>query len=81
MQIKFTRHALERIKKRKIAIKEIKACIKQPNNIVKDKYSNFIAQKKVNNYLLRVFFRRENAKIIVITAYKTSKLSKYLIKS
>ncbi|MGQ4833862.1 MAG: DUF4258 domain-containing protein [Candidatus Asgardarchaeia archaeon] len=39
MKIKFTKHALERIKGRKITIQEVYACIENSDSIDKDKIS------------------------------------------
>ena len=34
-------------------------------------------QKKINGKLIRVFYRKENEDIVLITAYITSKIKKY----
>jgi len=79
MYIRFTKHALERLRERGISLKEIMECIKNPDKLFKDKYGNNIAQRRKEKYVLRVIFRKENEEsILLITAYLSSKLKKYL---
>ena len=75
--IKFTRHAMERISDRNIKIDDVINCLVSLDKVLTDKFGNKIAQKKKDNYLLRVIFRKNNDEILVITAYITSKLKKY----
>ena len=77
MSIKFTKHALQRIKKRNISKDEILDTINSPDLLKKDLHGNFIAQKIIEKRLLRVFYFSEGDAKIVITAYKTSKAKKY----
>ena len=77
MSIKFTKHALQRIKKRKISKDEILNTINNPDLLKKDLYGNSVAQKMIERRLLRVFYFSEGDAKIVITAYKTSKTEKY----
>jgi hypothetical protein len=77
MSIKFTKHALQRIKKRKISKDEILKTINNPDLLKKDLYGNSVAQKMIERRLLRVFYFSEGDAKIVITAYKTSKTEKY----
>ena len=77
MSIKFTKHALQRIKKRKISKDEILDTINNPDLLEKDLYGNSVAQKRIESRLLRVFYFSEGDAKIVITAYKTSKTEKY----
>ena len=74
----YTKHLLERIKEKNITLEEIETLLINENiSIQKDEYSNFLKQEKINGYIIRVIFREENTNIIVITAYKTSKIKKY----
>ncbi|MHA2028456.1 MAG: DUF4258 domain-containing protein [Candidatus Kariarchaeaceae archaeon] len=76
----FTRHALERIKQRTIdkeLIRNILSTLDQEIPIIEDNFGNFIIQSKINDYLLRIVFRKSNSDVIVITADQTSKLNKY----
>ena len=75
----FTKHALERLRQRNISQSEITQ-IDETNfikNENKDDFGNLILQIKEENYLLRVFYKIDNNKIIIITAYKTTKFEKY----
>ena len=77
MPIKFTKHALERMRIRGITKEEIIDTINNPEKELNDSFGNVIAHKVKKKYLLRVFYyNKENSKI-VITAYKTSKIDKY----
>jgi len=78
MPIKFTKHALERMKIRGITREEIIEIINNPDKLTQDNHGNFIAQKAKKKYLLRVFYYTQENSNIVITAYKTSKMDKYL---
>jgi len=78
MSIKFTKHALQRMKARNISKDEIIEAIKYPDNLLNDSYKNQIAHKVKKKYLLRVFYYLEGNSKIVITAYKTTKIDKYI---
>ena len=78
MSIKFTKHALERMKIRAITKEEIIDAINNPEKEVNDSFGNVIAHKIKKKYLLRVFYYIEEDSKIVITAYKTTKIDKYL---
>lgn len=77
MTILFTLHALERIKHRKIGRNEVIACIINPDKT--ERFGEITkAIKKVNGQVLVAYYRREDENIIVITAYKRSRVHKYL---
>jgi len=78
MSIKFTKHALQRIKTRNISKDEILEALAKPDKIIKDSIGNSIVHKIKAEYLLRVFYYTEKNSKVVITAYKTSKIDKYL---
>ena len=78
MPIKFTKHALERMKVREITKEDIIGAINNPEKIIQDAHGIFIAQQVKKKYLLRVFYYTQKNSNIVITAYKTSKLNKYI---
>ena len=59
MSIKFTKHALERLKVREISQKEIPDTLNNPDKVLNDSFGNKIAQKKQVNSLLRVFYNVE----------------------
>ena len=78
MPIKFTKHALERMKIRGITKEEIIDAIHNPEKELKDSFGNIIAHKLKKKILLRIFYYNKEGSKIVITAYKTSKIDKYL---
>ena len=80
MVIKYTKHALQRIAARNIKRDEIILAVNQPDDIVYDETGTVIAQKRIGDLLLRVFYYEEEGSKIIITGYKTSKIEKYLPK-
>ena len=77
MLIKFTKHALERMRIRGITKEEVIDAITNPEKEINDSHGNIITHKVKKKYLLRVFYYIEEDSKIVITAYKTSKIDKY----
>jgi len=77
MLIKFTKHALERMRIRGITKVEVIDAITNSEKELKDSQGNLIAQKVGKKFLLRVFYYIEEESKIVVTAYKTSKIDKY----
>lgn len=79
--IKFSKHALEQIAHRHIAIEIVQSVIDRPDSMDQSELSNVIYQKKVKfeneDFLVRVFVNQITEPHLVITAYKTSKLNKY----
>ena len=74
----YTKHILERIKQRNLNLQDINDIINDQNlEGILDKNNNFIKQRIIKGYLLRVIYRLENENIIIISAYKTSKIDKY----
>jgi len=73
----YTLHSLERLKQRKITFNQIENCLNNPDKtIIENNIKKAI--KKTNNKILIVAYKEENNTIIIITAYKTSKIRKYL---
>lgn len=70
-------HALERIRQRKIPLKDVSKCIEAPDKVIVEHGTSKNIMKTNNNVLI-VIFRRENNNIIVITAYRSSRVEKYL---
>ena len=66
------------MKSRQISHFEIEEAINEFNQNLKDDFGNIIAQKIIGKYLIRVICRIENQNTVMITAYRTSKTSKYL---
>ena len=72
MEIIYTKHAVERIKLRKINKKDVENAIAKPSKII-DKNDIKICQKPLGNKILRVVYRLQDNTYIVITAYLTTK--------
>ena len=68
MKIIFTKHAEERIKKRKISKEDIKETINYPDLIVK-KHKKLYFRKKLNRGLIEVCCEKIENIIKIITVY------------
>ncbi|MBO3842099.1 MAG: DUF4258 domain-containing protein [Candidatus Brockarchaeota archaeon] len=77
MKIIYTMHALERIRQRKIPFEDILKCIESPGRVIVEHGMSKNIMKTNNNVLI-VVLRREDDNIIVITAYRSSRVEKYL---
>lgn len=85
MKIKFSVHALTRIKERFILKEVIKEAIKEPDKIVKSSrlISRYLIKKiyfnqKLNkDHLLMIIGEKEDNVFKIITIIDTSKISKY----
>ncbi len=74
MKVVFTKHALERIKERNIKFEDIEKTLRYYDKIIDNKHI-----KKINSYVLIVVVSKENKRVIkIITAFKSSKINKYL---
>ena len=78
MPVRFTIHALKRLKSRDIEKKDILDTINNPTNVKKNSQETLIAQKIKGKHLLRVFYFLDGDEKVVISAYKTSQIKKYL---
>jgi len=77
VKIVYTLHALERIRQRGIDRELIILCIQNPDK--SERLENiYRCVKKVNDKVIVVFYDKKDDKIIVITAYLSSKIHKYL---
>ncbi len=64
------------MRQRGISREEIEACLNNPDKIIENNESKCV--KKLNDKALIVVYKLEADTVIVITAYHTSKLHKYL---
>lgn len=78
MKITFIEHALERMKERRITKDEVINAISEPDHVGKGYGGREVSQKHIDGKLLRVIYERHGDEIVVITAYKTSKVERYL---
>ena len=77
MIIRYTLHALERMKQRGIDKELVYDCLRNPDK--EEKIDDFLrCVKKLNDKALVVIYELVNEISIVITAYITSKTNKYL---
>ena len=73
MKIRYTLHALERLRQRGIKRELVEHCLKSPD---KDEEINDLrrcTKKKLNNRVIVVVYKQVNDTLIVITAYITIK--------
>lgn len=79
MEIKFTLHALQRIKERGIALRDVVQCLTSFNKIERDS-GKTIFYKLNNNKteLLILVCVIDNESCKIVTAFRTSKIYKYL---
>ncbi len=77
MKVTFIPHALDRMKKRGITEKMVLETLKDPEKVVEGYGGRKIAQKMLDDKLLRVIYEEKEDKLEVITAYLTSKVDKY----
>ncbi len=82
MRIQFSDHALERMRSRNLTTDQIKNAIKNPDEHFHNQIGKVV--HKIQNddesqekYLLRIFYKEEEDRIIIISAYRTSKIEKY----
>lgn len=86
MKIKFSFHALERMRERNIKQSDVKKFIASPDkievsNINKNRFlvkKIYYHQKYKKDHLLMIICARENRIVKVITIIDTSKISKYI---
>jgi hypothetical protein len=80
MQYNLSKHAKVQLERRGINASQIDAIINHPDSVVEED-SLWVYQKTIQeenrNYLYRVFVNKTKEPNLVVTAYKTSKLSKY----
>jgi len=76
--IVFIQHALERLEERGISAEMVEEVIRDQNNAGYGDKGRQIAQKLIDKKLLRVIYDEEDYRFVVISAYVTSKVEKYL---
>ena len=77
MRIIYSLQALERIRQRGISKELVILCIQNPDKSEELK-GVYRCIKRINNKVIIVIYKRENDRFIVVTAYLSSKLHKYL---
>jgi hypothetical protein len=74
----FVQHALDRMKERSITQEQVKSALKCRGIIDSRNEKRKIAQRLIEGRLLRVVYEEEGDKIIVVSAYCTSRVNKYI---
>ena len=79
MEFVISKHCLEQIKLRGITEEEIFSILKKPDHILKQDEETSVYQSLTfdGSLLIRIFVNTSKQPSLVITAYKTSKISKY----
>ncbi len=82
MGVEFFPHAEERRKERKINKDLVKEAILHPDEVISRGKTMIVHKKYFNSYkkkeyLLRVFLEEKESKKVVVSLYRTSKISKY----
>jgi len=83
MDFVFSKHAFEQMSRRGINYETVMEVVSQPDQIIADTYEPtlVIYQSLVNidnqMFLLRVFVNRDKHPNVIVTVYKTTKISKY----
>jgi hypothetical protein len=67
MEIKLSRHARNRNRKIKASDFEILECIENPDSHYIQQDGREVAIRAIGNKLLKIIFRREHAKCVIIT--------------
>ncbi|GEM_PF-1654683 len=70
-RIRYTLHALERMAQRGISREEVEKCIRSPDGLIRGEVVR--ALKDMGVKVLVVVYRVEDERILVITAFKSSK--------
>lgn len=76
-RIVYTIHAIQRVLQRNIPAELVVLCIDSPDKLLAENRVKK-AVKKVDDKAIVVVYREEGNRCLVITAYITSKLKKYL---
>lgn len=83
MRVVWTDHALEQVARRRLSRDLVEETLRAADRVVPSGVEGrSVAEKKYRDasgrlYLLRVVFERDAERAVVITAYRTSRLSKY----
>ncbi|MDF9409498.1 MAG: hypothetical protein A4E52_00070 [Pelotomaculum sp. PtaB.Bin013] len=81
MEIHFTKHAKGQLKERGLAEEIVIETLLNPEQAFYQEPDVFVSQRryrlKGKEYLIRVASKRNGEILVVLTAYRTSKISKY----
>jgi len=80
MEFSFSQHAMEQMSRRRISEEVVKRAIDSPDLIIQEE--NYVVYQKMEEsgagkFLIRIFLNTSKNPPMVITVYRTSKISKY----
>jgi hypothetical protein len=78
MLFEFSLHSLEQMKLRSITKEIVELVLNEPDEIIIEDDNQKVFQKRVDNYLYRVFINTDKNPPLIKTVYRTSKITKYL---
>lgn len=78
MNIRYTLHALERMRQRGIESSRVEECLRNHDREESLGGDYYKCVKRINGRVIVVIYKREDSTIIIITAYVSSKIHKYL---
>ena len=79
MSVQFSRHALEKRRRRSLKTSDVYATIKSPDEVYEDvEHGTVVAVKKVNAKSVILAYKMESGVVKVITLYYTTKLDRLL---
>ena len=74
----FVQHALDRMSERSITEEQVKSTLNLPDQIDCRNEKRKIAHRFIEGRLLRVIYEEDDDAVIVVSAYCTSKVDKYI---
>jgi hypothetical protein len=79
MPVQFSRHALEKMRRRNVDISDVYATLESPDEVYEDvEHGTLVAVKKVDAKFIILFYKMEANVVKVITLYYTTKLGRLL---
>ncbi|MGC8939112.1 MAG: DUF4258 domain-containing protein [Candidatus Bathyarchaeia archaeon] len=79
MSVQFSRHALEKMRRRNVKTADVYATIKSPDEVYEDvEHGTVVAMKKINTKSIILVYEMEAEVVKVITLYYTTKLDRLL---
>ena len=79
MEIRFIAHALYQLTERGISKKEVEVTVSDPEKVFRQSSGRMCAVRhRDSKYLLVVIYEIRQAQVVVVTAFITSKVNKYL---
>lgn len=71
MKLRITKHAKIRMRRYEISKSTVKEGIENPDSVVEGHSGRKIAQKRLNEHVLRIVFEKEKDKSVIVTVYKS----------